>query len=208
MTPAIVRATLAAALLATAACQAAAPELAPHPATSQPGALPTDVNGVLVTKAPYDQVHINWKHRLDEAYVFVEHRGDYRQVGPAMSRLIDRVREAGIVPRGPLFALFYDDPGEVPTEHLRARICCPVDVQVGEGYGLGFDVLPSTTVVYAVAGGYVGQVPRTYPRLFEYMGARNWSRNGPIREVYLNLDGLPDPSALLTEVQVPWTPGG
>ena len=126
MNSVLTRVTLAAALLATAACQAAAPELEPLPATSQPGAIPTDMNGVLVTKAPFDLVHINWKHRLDEPYVFVEHRGDYRHVGPAMSNLIDRVREANIVPRGPLFALFYDDPGEVPTEHLRARICCPV----------------------------------------------------------------------------------
>lgn len=199
----------AALLLSVLSASCAAPRSsAPKPDGDLPpeqAATPSKLNGVTVTVAPYDQVHVNWKQRLDQPYVYVEYRGDYRKIGSAIRTLQERVDTAGIVPLGELFCLYYDDPGWTDTAELRARACLPVNDRAGEGFDLGYDVLPSETVVYAVVAGPPGVVPRTYPQLFEYISRRNWEREMPIREVYLNVGESTNPSGLLTEVQVPWT---
>src|SRR5262245_41920844 len=69
------------------------------------------------------RIEANWKERLAQPYVYVEHAGDYRRLGDAMRSLFARAEEAGIEHAGPPFALFFDDPGSVPTEVLRARAC-------------------------------------------------------------------------------------
>ena len=171
-------------------------------------AVPPVVADVPVTKPPYDAVHVNWKHRLDQPYVYVEHVGDYRRVGAVLRELIGRLDDAAVSPTGPYFCLYYDDPGRVPIESLRARICAPVAAGVSARGGLALDVLPSTTVAYAVVSGPVWQVPLCYPGVLDYMDARGWALDGPIRESYLNLDTLGSPDELLTEVQFPWQPYG
>lgn len=162
---------------------------------------------VAVSAAPYDTVHVNWKHRLDQPYVFVEHTGDYRKVGDAVREVARLVAAGGVEPTGALFCLYYDDPGAKPLEMLRARACVPVRARSAEGAGLAYDVLPSTTVAYAVVAGPAWDVPRSYPALFEYLERHGWREDGPVREIYLNVDSIEDPAGLLTEVQVPWTAG-
>lgn len=177
----------------------------PEPPTDHESLAPPEVlAGVPVTRAPYDVVHVNWKHRLDQPYVYLEHEGDYRFVGESIRALLKRVEAGGVHVSGPLFCLYYDDPGLVPVESLRARVCLPVEAPPTTDPGLANDLLPSTTVAYAVVAGATWDVPRAYPGLFEYVSARGWSVDGPVREVYLNLPSVRDPASLLTEVQVPW----
>lgn len=172
----------------------------PHPAATAQ-AIPVEAgDGSLAT------IEANWKERLAQPYVYVDHQGDYRQLGEAMRRLFAEVEELGLEPAGGApFALFYDDPGRVSVDELRARACLPVDDRPGRLGALRFDVLPRAMVVYARVGGAYPDVQRSYPALFTYLRGLGWQAGGPVREVY-----LVDPQAvasydmLQTEVQIPW----
>ena len=157
-----------------------------------------------ISRPPFDQMHVNWKQRIDQPYVFVEYTGSYLGTGRLLPSVHRAMLEQGIEPVGPPFALYYDDPGAVPATQLRSRACMPVDRQVSVAGVLGFDVLPSTTVVYAFAAGPYPEVPRCYPGLYSYMQTTGWIEDGPIRETYLiSPSSVRDLEELLCEVQIP-----
>jgi len=151
-------------------------------------------------------IEANWKERLDQPYVFLEHRGDYRQLGVVMRRVLESARCDGIEVEGPPFALFYDDPGRVAISDLRSRACLPVANHQGLATKLGTDLLPRAMVAYGLVPGAYDQVPRAYPALFRYLDDHGWVQGGPVREVYLvNPGDVASFSELVCEVQVPWT---
>lgn len=160
-----------------------------------------------VSEPPFDEVHANWKQRLDQPYVYLEHIGSYTETGRLLPVLHEALRRAGIEPSGPPFALFYDDPGRVPVERLRSRACLPVDGPVEVEPPIEYAVLPSATVVYCVASGPYPELPRCYPGLYAYMRRMAWVEDGPIREIYLvPPSAVEDWSELRAEVQIPVAP--
>lgn len=157
-----------------------------------------------LTVPPYAEVHANWKQRLDQPYVYVDLVGSYARIGDSLAQADRAVREQHLEPSGPPFALYYDDPGKVSADALRARACFPVNTVVTPIGALKYDILESTTVVYAFVAGPYPEVPRAYPGLFEYMHSLSWSEAGPIRETYLvDPSAASDWSQLVTEVQIP-----
>lgn len=157
-----------------------------------------------VSRPPFRDVHANWKQRIDQPYVYVEYTGPYFETGRLLPSVHQALNDARIVPSGPPFALFYDDPGKVPADRLRSRACVPVDGMPKQLGRLSYDVLPSQTVAYAVIGGPYPEVPRSYPGLFAYMNKMGWVEDGPVREIYLvPPSSVTDFSQLMTEVQIP-----
>lgn len=159
-----------------------------------------------ISAPPFKKVEANWKQRIDQPYVFVEFVGSYTETGRLLPMVHRAMQAQGLEPAGPPFALYYDDPGKTPIERLRSRACVPVDSRVDAKGELNFDLLPSTTVVYAFASGAYPEVPRAYPGLYKYMAESGWVENGPIRETYLvaptDESGF---DSLLTEIQIPVT---
>ena len=157
-----------------------------------------------VSQPPFRQVHANWKHRLDQPYVYVEYVGPYFETGRLLPSVHQALRDAGLEPSGPPFALFYDDPGAVPADQLRSRACVPIAGMPKFLGKLSYDVLPSQTVAYAVIGGAYPDVPRSYPGIYGYMNQMGWIEDGPVREIYLVPPGaVSDYAQLMTEVQIP-----
>lgn len=153
---------------------------------------------------PFDHVATNWKHRLAQPYVFLEGRGTYTQIGSLLADLVAQVQSQGLPVSGPPFALYYDDPGRVPVDQLRLRACIPISGAASPDAPLAYDVLPSTTVVYAFVSGPYPEVPRAYPGLYRYMSELGWREDGPVRESYLvNPGEVTDFSQLVTEIQIP-----
>lgn len=160
-----------------------------------------------VSDPPFDQVHANWKQRLDQPYVYIEHLGSYTETGRLLPVLDEALRRAGVDVSGPPFALFYDDPGRVPIDRLRSRACLPVAGPVEVEPPLEYAVLPNATVVYCVASGPYPELPRCYPGLYAYMRRMAWVEDGPIREIYLVPPStVADWSELRAEVQIPVAP--
>lgn len=159
-----------------------------------------------ISEPPFDKVEANWKQRIDQPYVFVEFVGSYTETGRLLPMVHQAMEAQGIEPAGPPFALYYDDPGKTPIEHLRSRACVPVADRVNVTGELAWDLLPSTTVVYAFASGAYPEVPRAYPGMYRYMAESGWVENGPIRETYLVSPSLAQGyEDLLTEIQIPVT---
>jgi effector-binding domain-containing protein len=170
--------------------------------------LPTDplptTPDVELSRAPFDAVHCAYKERIEQPYVFLELTGSYAVAGRSLPEVQRRMQEQGLAPSGPPFALFYDDPGEVPFDRLRARVCFPVEAQTAVREPLRADVLPSATVAYALAAGAYPEVPRCYPGVLAYVHKMHWVVGGPIREIYLvEPAAVKDWSELRCEVQVP-----
>lgn len=195
---------LSAALVLLAALSACAN---PRPLTTGARGTPREAS-VRTVDAQRPPVIANWKERLPESYLYLERQGDYRELGETMRTLLAEAAELGIESRGAPFALFYDDPGRVPSAELRARVCLPVAERPARIGRLRHDVLPRAMVVYAEVPGPYPEVPRSYPVLFAYLAELGWRAGAPIREIYLvNPSGIADLSELRTEVQVPWTAG-
>ena len=191
-------------LLLLAGCSASSTTTGTTAPTSQgPNTFVADLP---IARAPFRDVLVYWKQRLDQPYVFVEARGSYTNVGRSLERVFALAASAGIEPTGAPFALYYDDPGKVAVDALRLRACLPVAKPVEARGELGYDVLESTTVAYAFVAGPYPEVPRSYPALFAYLARMDWVENGPIREIYLvNPGEVQDFAELVTEVQVPAT---
>ncbi len=157
-----------------------------------------------IARAPYQSVEVNWKHRLDQPYVYVEARGSYTQVGRALETLFTALKEQSVDVSGPPFALYFDDPGRVPTSELRLRACIPVAAPTAPRAPLAYDVLPSTTVAYAYVAGPYPEAPRAYPAIYAYLSRMNWVESGPVREIYLrNPADVKDWDELVCEIQIP-----
>jgi len=153
-------------------------------------------------------IEANWKERLAQPYVYVERLGDYRQLGESMRALLAEADELGIEGHGAPFALFYDDPGQVPAAELRARVCLSVVERPARLERLRYDVLPRAMVVYAEVPGAYSELARSYATLFDYLAELGWKAGTPIREIYLvNPGAVSDFSELRAEVQIPWTAG-
>lgn len=173
-----------------------------------PPAEPAWLPDLAVSEPPFDEVHVNWKDRLPSSYVFLDHLGSYTETGRLLMDVAAAMKDQELEPSGPPFALYYDDPGRVPTAQLRSRACFPVRSDVLPSAPLEQDVLPGGTVVYAFAAGAYPEVPRSYPALFGFMDGLGWVENGPIREIYLvNPAEARSFDELVTEVQVPATNG-
>ncbi len=160
-----------------------------------------------VAHAPFDELRANWKQRLEQPYVYLEARGTYTAVGRLLERAHRELLAAGREPMGPPFALYYDDPARTPLEDLRMRACFPVNFGRPKDELMGalrYDVLESTTVVYAFVSGPYPEVGRAYPGLFAFMNELGWVEAGPIRESYLvNPADVTSWDELITEVQIP-----
>lgn len=150
-------------------------------------------------------VEANWKERLEQPYVFLEARGDYRNLGHALERLLVEVQALDLRGSGSPFALFFDDPGRVPLEQLRARVCWPVTERPARTGALQYELLPRAMVVYARVPGAHSEVARSYPALFSYLRELGWQQGGPVREIYLAGAQPSVGDQLLTEIQIPWT---
>ena len=162
-----------------------------------------------ISAPPYQDVHANWKQRLDVPYIYMDHRGSYAGTGSLIPLLHRELISQGLEADGPPFGLFYDDPGRVSTGQLRSRACIPVRGPRSVLAPLRYDVLPSRTVGYAFVSGPYPEAPRAYPGVHAYLRAMGWSQDGPVREIYLVAPGVnPDPSTLVCEIQVPASPGG
>jgi len=162
------------------------------------------VTELAIAEPPYDEVEVQWKQRIDQPYVFLEATGSYTGIGRLLEGVFAAARDQGIEASGPPFGLYYDDPGRTPVKGLRMRACLPVAGAVSPREPLGYEVLESTTVVYAFVAGPYPDVPRAYPALFEYLRQLDWVDAGPIREIYLRNPADTDNwSTLVTEVQIP-----
>jgi len=145
----------------------------------------------------------NWKERMAQPYVYLEHQGDYRGVHDVIRRILQL--GVGMQVSGPPFVLYFNDPARTPANELVSRVCLPVLNRPGDlPEPMNYEVLPRAMVVYAEVPGSYDKAGRSYGALFKYMSGLGWEKSGPLREIYLvNPATATSPEDLLAEVQVP-----
>lgn len=152
--------------------------------------------GVALSVPPFRQVHVDWKDRMAQPYVYVE-AADAAAFHDAMRQLLAAAGSQGLEPDGAPFGLFHASGA--------ARACLPVATRPSRSAVLGFDLLPGGPVVYAVCSGPYTELAAAHAGLDAYLVERGWRVTGPRREVYLVDPGSVDQAAnLVTEIQVPW----
>lgn len=162
---------------------------------------------VAITQAPYEAVHIQWKEALDTPYVYMPIQGDYSDAVRYVGTLMQHLESQGIRPTGPPFALYFDDPLDVPVANCRYQVAVPVEGMTAATAPLGFSVLPTRKLIYSRVSGSYPDVDQAYPQMFEFMRHRSWVLDGPIRQILLT-----DPASvatfneLVSEVQMPFRP--
>jgi len=156
-----------------------------------------------LTTSDGGNVRCNWKERMAQPYVYLEHQGDYRGVHDVIRRILQL--GIGMQVSGPPFVLYFNDPARTPATELVSRICLPVlnrPQKLPEP--MNYEVLPRAMVVYAEVPGSYDKAGRSYGALFEYMSGLGWEKAGPLREIYLvNPATAPSPEELLAEIQLP-----
>jgi len=193
---------LVAALSASTACTGSGLGVSfSAPAARTPGHSPD----VALSRPPYDQVHVDWKQRVEQPYIYLELLGDTREAGRWIPLLVEHAAKQNAPVSGPPFGLYFDDPARTPVAERRARICLPVAAQLSVASPLGFAVLPAANVAYARVSGAYPDVMHSHAGVFGYMRERGWALDGPVRETYLvNPATVRGHEELITEVQVPW----
>jgi hypothetical protein len=145
---------------------------------------------------PYDPVVVEWKERVPQPYVYLEHRGTPESFGDTMRALFEHAVRERVDSSGSPFALY-------PASGF-PRACVPVAANPG-ARGLPFEVLPQAMVAYAVVQGPYPLAMRALPGLRAVMAERGWAERGPVRAVFLvNPAEASSYNDLACELQIPW----
>jgi AraC family transcriptional regulator len=136
----------------------------------------------------------------------VEHRGSYMAIGRAFDLLFARVAAAGLSRPGMrMLALFFDDPGLVPEDLLRAQAavagCAEPEAECGL---LRTTLAPGPYAVLAHTGPYAS-MKAAYQWLFgDWLAHSGFEpANGPAVEEYLNSPRETAPHDLRTNIHLP-----
>lgn len=180
-----------------------------RPSSASLAAVPssrTFVPSLAVGNPPFDDLEVSWVHRMDDTYVFFDHRGSYTDTAAHIPALLREMKVQGLEAAGPPFCLFYDDPAQKPVADLLSRACVPISGYRSPQSPLDYNTLESRSVVYAYVSGPYPNAPRAYPKLFEWMKDNGWVMDGPILERYI----VPPyeakaPSDFICEIQIPFS---
>ncbi len=118
----------------------------------------------------------------------VTQTGSFDQAIPnGMNQLAGWAQANNIQPQGQPFAMFLDDPAEVPVEQLHTLVCLPVGPEAEGSDGVqiqeigGFDV---ATLVYQNRE----DMGRYYNDLYGWLQEQGYRDAGAPMETYMNLD--------------------
>jgi len=132
--------------------------------------------------------------------------GPYEQTWDKMDHLMSWLLRVGHPYSGLPFALYYDDPGNVAADDLRAEVCLPIDEQCDPADDVQRKAVPEATVAYALYTGPYEGIEAFYEEMFAWIreNDRQYVEGEPTREVFHQLLGHgEDPEECIIEVQVP-----
>jgi len=144
-----------------------------------------------------------------ETLAILHHQGSYMQIGEAFEKLVGVLVGRNLIGQaGPMKALYYSDPTQVPEEELESV--------AGVAVGDGFPVETPLEAIETRAGDYA--VLRYKGPYADMQKAYNWlygewltqsgrePADAPCMEIYLNNPRDTAPSDLLTDICLPLKP--
>jgi len=132
--------------------------------------------------------------------------GAYEQTEDMMDELMGWLMRAGHPYSAPPFAIYYDDPDQVPVDEQRAEVCLPIAERVKGDAEVDIKTIPAAKMACAKHEGPYEGIPDTYEDIFTWMEqeGHSFEEDMGTREVFLKQHGeVESEEDLLTEVQVP-----
>jgi AraC family transcriptional regulator len=133
------------------------------------------------------------------------HRGPYPEIGRTFGAL--EARLGGTAPTGPAVGVYYDAPGSVPDEQLRAH--AGVEVAPGAPLPEGIERvrLPGGRVAVLLHRGPYAGIAGAWDAAYRWLeGSGEEAGDAPPFERYLNDMGTVPEAELLTEICIPLRP--
>jgi effector-binding domain-containing protein len=150
------------------------------------------VNEPVIAESPRRHV-LYQHHRATEAEIAAT-------VGRAFEALYGRAAQAGVVPAGPPFAVYHNEPE--PGEPFEMYICVGVSAPISPSPDIEFIELPATRVVSLLHIGPYDTLGRAYEAVKTYIGEHDLKPTAPPREFYLSPPDVP-PEQVQTLVEFP-----
>jgi len=132
--------------------------------------------------------------------------GPYTEAGSAMGELMGWIGKNKIVPAGPLFGIYYDDPTKVKPESARYEICVPVTAGTKSDQAVKVKTLDPISAAVAIHIGPYEKVGETYGKLMTWITDNKYLPSGPPREYYLNDPTQVPAESLKTKIVMPVKP--
>jgi AraC family transcriptional regulator len=136
----------------------------------------------------------------------LRHVGPYHEIGEAFRSLFAQVEQNAVPVIGPGFALYHDDPGQVPQHELRSDAAVPVPPDFDSApAGLHLAAIPAGRYAVGVHKGPYEQLGDAWDRFHgqDMVEAGVEARESVCFERYLNDWTIVPPEELLTEIWVP-----
>jgi len=129
--------------------------------------------------------------------------GPYSGAGSAMGELMGWIGKNQIVPAGPPFGIYFDDPTKVKPESARYEICVPVAVGTKGDKAVTVKKLDPISAAVATHVGPYEKVGETYGKLMTWIAENKYIPSGPPREYYLNDPSQVPAESLKTKIVMP-----
>jgi len=138
------------------------------------------------------------------AYCSVSHTGPVSEMPDVVGQLILDMQAQGLMPMGPMIAIFQGDPTFQKPDSMEWEVGFPVVEQASIMAPLTRKQWIFKTVAWAVHVGPYEKTGETISQILTWMEANGYSQGGPVVEQYEDIDPKQfRPESMKTEIWVP-----
>lgn len=137
-------------------------------------------------------------------YAYLESNGPSSQIIPRINEFIAACYVQKIVPRGKLFFLYHDFPGEVKNaDEVRWTVALPVDEKIKVSEPLNKGEFRFDQIAYYLCKGPYEKSGAGYFKVLDYLKKNGLAPVGPAIQRNLDDPGKTDSANLRTEIIIP-----
>lgn len=141
-----------------------------------------------------------------QTVVSLSFEGSYAQTTDKLDTLMAWLLRAGHPYSGRPFAVYYDDPSEVPEEDLQAEVCLPIAEEFEPAGDIERKTIPGGDFACVVHEGSYSGLDESYDVIFEWIEENGYQMDEDMgtREIFEVMRGeVESVDELMTDVLVP-----
>ncbi len=147
-----------------------------------------------------------FEERKDFDLAYIEHKGAYDKIpwDEYIPRLYGWAKDQKVMPGFYPMAIYYDDPGSVPSKDLRSDVGITYKGEARGRNGIRVKNVPSMKVVTASFKGPGSDFKRAYDELMDWMTKKGYMAVGPSIEIYSKIPEVVDGIAIIyAKIMIP-----
>jgi len=143
------------------------------------------------------------KDQASFAYAYLDCVGSFTQIPQKMMEFMGAFFKQGLKPAGGPFAIYFNDPRQVPEAELKWLIGMPIAPGAAPVDPLKKGEFNHPKVAVCLHVGPYDKVGETYAKMMAFIDQNGWKVAGPAMEKYLNNPQMVTPDKLQTELVLP-----